>query len=242
MRKEPPQDDRPPLVALVNHDILYLRLPMMDPGLSGFYQRELSKYRNQFIRKVVIDVRNNPGGSDQAWIDLLGLLIKDDLPWRVRLAVKNSPLVRQYLQRSPYGNWMNQHGKVQRISFLNNEEFSVAECPNQIRPSTNSLKIACKIYVLCEKSYSSAGNLMSFCRASDRLVSVGVQSGLILGGGISPFSFSLPHSKLVFAVEPVLDLTDAKNARDTHHVEPEIRVERRSSSGWIIPFPDQRLG
>ena len=225
VRKEPQEDDPSPLVALVNRDILYIRLPMMDPALSGFYQRELSKHRNESIRKVVIDVRNNPGGSDQAWMDLLGLLIKDDLPWRVRMGVKNSPLVRQYLQRSPYGNWINQHSKVQRIGFLSNEEFSVAECPNQVRPSTNSLKLACKIYVLCEKSYSSAGNLMSLCRVNHRLVSVGVTSGRILGAGMSPFAFSLPHSKLVFSVEPVLDLTDAKNARDTHHVDPEVKVE-----------------
>jgi hypothetical protein len=48
---------------------------------------------------------------------------------------------------------------------------------------------------------------------------------MILGVGIDPFAFSLPNSKIIFLLEPVVDLTDARNARDTHHNDVEVRVK-----------------
>jgi hypothetical protein len=211
------------MVTLLNSNILYIRLPLMDPKLGEFWSRELPKYRTAPIRKVVVDIRNNPGGGDPAWFSLLKLLVKDSLRQHLKLAVKDSPLTHEYLARSPLSG-MNQYGGKEKISFLNNEEFKTVEWSSPMPPETNSLQLTCKIYVLSENVYSAAGNLVHFCAHNDQLVSVGLPSGMALGQGTLPYAFSLPNSKLIFTLEPVLDLTDAKTARDTHHVDLKVRV------------------
>ena len=60
---------------------------------------------------------------------------------------------------------------------------------------------------------------MNVCKDSDQLVSVGLSNGQILGQGSDPLAFSLPNSKLTFSIEAILDLTDCKTARDTHHTD-----------------------
>ena len=170
-----PASDRRPLVATINGNILYIRLPRMDSALTGYYQAQLSKLKGQPFKKVVIDIRNNPGGSDQAWADLLALLVKDEVRWHCRFAVKNSPIDRQYLEHDRFGKFVNQSSTAQRIDFLNDEEFSVVEFSQAIPPRPDSLSLSSKIFVLCEDVYSSSGNLVETCMQSDQLVSLGIQ-------------------------------------------------------------------
>jgi hypothetical protein len=220
-----PQVDRTPLVALVNSNILYIRLPAMDPELIGFYQRELLKYKNQPIRKVVVDIRNNGGGSDDVWNSLLSLLLNKKIVVPERLAVKKSAINQQYLARHPSGKVISESANMEKIGFLNNGQFQVLETTNVISPDTNSLNLDCKVYVLSEHIYSSAGSLMNICKSNSQLISVGVPNDMVLGRGIDPFAFSLPNSKLAFTIEPVLDLADATTARDAHHVDVNVRIE-----------------
>lgn len=213
-----------PQVALVNTNILYIRLPAMDPQQIPFFVKELRKYQGKAIRKAVIDIRNNGGGSDQVWGGLLALLLKQKMTYSIALAVKISEINSQYLPRHPFGKQLHKHGKLERIGFLNNEEFKVLRISQPIKPEADSLKLECSIFVLSENVYSSAGSLMNICKQSEQLVSVGLPNSRILGLGIDPFAFSLPNSKLVFWIEPVVDLTDARTAKDTHHNDVEERV------------------
>jgi hypothetical protein len=217
--------DVAPLVTLVNSNILYIRLPAMDPGRMDFYEKQLAQYQKKPVQKVVIDIRDNGGGSDGVWNGLLSLLIDRKLTVVQRLAVKQSEINRQYLPRHDFGKLIEQSGKTEAIAFLNQETFQVYEATNDICPDTNSLNLACKMFVLSDHIYSSAGSFMNICKQDKRLVSVGVPNAMILGCGIDPFAFSLPHSKLVFTIEPVLDLTDTETARDTQHIDVEVRIE-----------------
>jgi peptidase S41-like protein len=219
-----PQSDHEALVALVNSNILYINLPIMDPKVVGFYKKELLKYKDRPIQKVVVDIRNNGGGSDETWTGLLSLLLKKEMVYYERLGVKKSDINHQYLARHSFGKAMNASGRTEKISFLNNEEFQVLEDSDRISPDANSLKLDCKIFVLSDNIYSSAGTFMNICKNNGQLVSVGIPNSMILGGGIDPFAFSLPDSKLIFTLEPVIDLTDAKTAKDVHHIDVEVRI------------------
>ena len=66
---------------------------------------------------------------------------------------------------------------------------------------------------------------MDICKQSRQLVSVGLPNSQILGVGIDPFAFSLPNSKIIFMLEPVVDLTGARTAKDTHHNDVEVRIK-----------------
>ena len=223
--QERPHASARPQVALVNSNILYIRLPAMDPQQLPFYRKELGKYRGQAIRKAVIDIRNNGGGSDDVWGELLSLLVKEKLVLSYALAAKASDINTNYLARHGFGKGLAKSGKVEHISFLNNQEFRVLRTSAPIEPQADSLKLGCSIFVLSEHVYSSAGSLMDICKQSRQLVSVGLPNSQILGVGIDPFAFSLPNSKIVFLLEPVVDLTGARTAKDTHHNDVEVRIK-----------------
>jgi len=213
-----------PQVALINTNILYIRVPAMDPEQLSFYREQLQKYRGKTVKKAVIDIRNNGGGSDEVWASLLSLLLNQKMGLTIALAAKVSPINTEYLVRHPFGKELTENGKVERVAFLNNEEFRVLRISQPIEPDADSLRLECRIFVLSENVYSSAGSLMNICKQSTQLVSVGLPNSRILGLGMDPFAFSLPNSKIVFSIEPVVDLTDARTARDTHHNNVEERV------------------
>jgi hypothetical protein len=217
-----PQPDRKPLVALVNGNILYIKLPAMDKNLIPFYRKELQKYKGEPIHKVVVDIRNNGGGSDDTWSGLLSLLLKQKLVLTPKWAIKNSEIIHRYMarNRNPY----YESAKVEKIAFLNNEEFKVIEFSRVISPDPESLNLTCQVFVLSENVYSSAGGFMNVCKDSDQLVSVGLPNGQILGQGSDPLAFSLPNSKITFSIEAILDLTDCQTAKDTHHTDVEVRI------------------
>jgi hypothetical protein len=217
-----PQPDRKPLVALVNGNILYIKLPSMDKNLIAFYRKELLKYTGEPIHKVVVDIRNNGGGSDDTWSGLLSLLLKQKLVLTPKWAIKNSEIIHRYMarNRNPY----YESAKVEKIAFLNNEEFKVIEFSRVISPDPESLNLTCQVFVLSENVYSSAGGFMNVCKDSDQLVSVGLPNGQILGQGSDPLAFSLPNSKITFSIEAILDLTDCQTAKDTHHTDVEVRI------------------
>ena len=96
-----PEPDRKPLVALVNGNILYIKLPAMDKTLIGFYRKELLKYKGEPIQRVVVDIRNNSGGSDNTWSELLSLLLKQKLVLTPKWAIKNSEIIHRYTARFP---------------------------------------------------------------------------------------------------------------------------------------------
>jgi hypothetical protein len=217
-----PQPDRKPLVALVNGNILYIKLPSMDKTLIPFYRKELLKYKGEPIHKVVVDIRNNGGGSDDTWSGLLSLLLKQKLVLTPKWAIKNSEIIHRYTARYPSPYY--ESAKVEKIAFLNNEEFKVIEFSRVISPDPESLNLTCRIFVLSENVYSSAGGFMNVCKDSDQLVSVGLPNGQILGQGSDPLAFSLPNSKITFSIEAILDLTDCRTARDTHHTDVEVRI------------------
>ena len=80
-------------------------------------------------------------------------------------------------------------------------------------------------YVLSDNVYSAAGSLTTLAGLVDPIVSVGYTNPHILGMGIDPFHFSLPHSSYAFTIEPVVDLTGCTTAADVFHVHVEVEVQ-----------------
>ncbi|MBU0764899.1 MAG: S41 family peptidase [Bacteroidetes bacterium] len=215
------------VVYLDNDNILYIRLPEMQPSLLEYYRTELEKYGDKSFRAVVIDIRDNGGGSDLTWMKLLSLILPKDKPAvkTTRVAFKNSRINRKYLPRHNSGEFLLAGADALKIDYLNNEEFLVVDWTDTLVVDDNTLDCNGNIYVLSEDIYSSAGSLMNICKQFDNLVSVGFRNSDILGAGIDPFAFSLPHSKLIFKMEPVVDLTNARTAAEAHQTDVEVEVE-----------------
>lgn len=211
--------------------ILYIHLYKMDDDGGVFAERVKKTAKGKEITKLIIDVRDNNGGNDQAWYYLLQAIIADSLPDRSVTAFRNSDRIKRLYTNSPVvqniANW-----EVRKFAWLPGEEFLVsATKPVYIVPDSNSLNYKGPIYVVQnENTLSSAQAFTAFATHSDRFTTVGVPTGLLGGRGITPALFQLPHSQFSFRLETALDVTDVRNPADAYHDTPEINVD--------IPFEE----
>lgn len=203
-----------------NENLLYVRLISM--AKWNELEKDLLKVieRGKPVDKVVIDIRNNRGGSDMVWYRLLKLLIEK--PIKPELQYGFLPAL-QKVSYTPYGISFQ---KEEQVSFLGNQkiQFYADTLLRKIRPDERSLGYNGPIYVVQNKDiFSSAGALSTLCDYSGQLVSVGQPSDRIAGMGVTPNFFMLPNSKLIFRLDLGLDLTRAQQPEDLlNQVEIEI--------------------
>jgi hypothetical protein len=94
-----------------------------------------------------------------------------------------------------------------------------------LRPDSNSIAYGGNIYILQDSEiYSAAGTLAAFARYSEKIVSVGQPTGRLLGRGVDPMVFMLPHSGLISRLEPVLDINGIKTAQEAFRDDVEVAV------------------
>lgn len=202
--------------------ILYIRVPKMALEYSNYYSGMIRKQGgNKPLKKVIIDIRNNPGGSDNVWTTILKSLISEPLTYENLLLCNNSPTIKSKLI-GPEKNM-----EPFPVSFLDNYEYAIYSISNAtLVPDSTTIGFKGNIYVIQnENIYSSAGSFTAVAILAQNLITVGSPTGKLLGRGINPLSFELPYSKILFRVEPVIDFLNVKNAEDVFHDKVEIPVE-----------------
>ena len=213
--------------------ILYIRIPMMQPNDIPFYEENIKRTgAEKDIDAVVIDIRNNPGGSDLVWHAVLAKLIRKPYEAQIKIGIKNTHLCKEYVARHESGKDIVETGTLTRIPFLDQEEFQVLSETTDIQPHKNSIGFDGNIFVLADNIYSAAGSLTSFAKQFDEFVTVGRRNPYILGMGIDPLAFSLPYSKFIFSIEPVIDLTNCTSAEDVFHTDVEVPVKAEAKE-WL---------
>lgn len=221
------------VLYLSEPEILYIRVPVMWPGDLDFYYSNIKQKTSGIeMKAIVIDIRNNPGGSDEVWRGLIAHLSDKNYIIENRLGIKDSELNFSYIKKHSFGKIFLENNNPEQISFLDNEKFLVMKDKETIKRSDESINFHGMIYVLSDNVYSAAGSLIAFAKKANNLTSVGLRNPEILGMGIDPYRFTLPNSKIIFSIEPVIDLTNACKAEDVFHTDVEIE---------IIPTLDEML-
>ena len=207
-------------------EILYIRVPMMRPeDLDFYYSNVKQKTGDKNMKAIVIDIRNNPGGSDEVWSRLIAHLGNKDYIIENKLGIKDSELNLSYIKKHSFGKIFLENNKPEQISFLDNEKFLVMTYEETIKRSNESINFPGAIYILSDNVYSAAGSLVAFAKQADNVTSLGLRNPEILGMGIDPYRFTLPNSKIIFSIEPVIDLTNAWEAEDVFHTSVEIEID-----------------
>jgi hypothetical protein len=208
-------------------NVLYIRVPAMDEGDISFYRKEIRRQsKGKQIEKIVIDVRDNGGGSNLVWIAIYEALIASPIKYELTLC-GNKPdfMPNQYLKSKRINT---QKLRTEKYSFLNNKLFFKYQEGNTVlKPSKKSIKFNGKIFVIGnEYIYSSTGSCMRLANANptDNIISIGRPTGRFLGDGYDPLIFKLPNSKIEFIVAPAIDMSDAQTAKDIMHDAYEIII------------------
>lgn len=192
------------------NQILYIRMPKMVN--SAYYVNEIQNHADKTIKKIIIDIRQNPGGSDNDWEDVLNAITPLNLSIKADYAytnyfMENDKELKEYQKMPEFGL---AYKTVERNIGVGKDE---------------SINYSGIIYILYDNStFSAAGSLVNACYYSDKLISVGQSTGRILGFGIDPKNFQLPNSKLNYRIAPVLDITNIQDYKDIFHDKPELNV------------------
>jgi hypothetical protein len=201
--------------------LLYIYMGAMNED-SVFVNSIKEIGKNKSVKRIIIDIRDNMGGSDYAWMHVLQAIIKDTIEEKIVLAMKNTEFAWKYI------DIVKGEKKIQetKLPFLNN--LDVVLLPNKpyyIYPDSNSLAFGGSIYILQnEKVYSAAQSLVTYAKQIPQLISVGVPTGNIAGRGYGRFVFQLDESKFTFLLDGTIDVTNVKTAEDVFHDRPKIEI------------------
>jgi Peptidase family S41 len=213
-----------PLVPTVQYfaegSILYIRMPEVANG--DYYISKIDSIaKSTAFKKVVFDVRDNPGGSDPEWQKILTHLISEPIILRRTFCANYYNPRRDRLNTSKkINNFTNKF-----LSKKNTYQL-VSENSDTLTLDKNSLNYKGNIYVLQnENCFSSAGSLISTCQFSNRLINVGNSTGWFAGFGSMPWIMILPHSKILYWVEPLLDFTSVEKPEDLFHNKVKIPIK-----------------
>lgn len=210
-------NESPKVEYFKDGNILYIRNPSM--AHLDYYETQIKAIgKNKDIKKIIWDIRRNPGGNDEVWQGILGMLIKDTLTYDIRIASMDTPLANKILE-------LNKYGEVMNLPYLKKKYRVNCWGASRIIPHRESLCFDGPIYVLQDNIYSSAGSVSSLASLSDQLISVGLPSGYLLGNGITPLVFQLKNSKFAFQFEPVIEVSNVKGPYDYYHDSVEVPVE-----------------
>jgi len=204
---------------LKDEKLLYIKYTFL--GYTSKLIDAIKKYKNKDIKKVVIDVRNNGGGSDLDWINLLSFVLDTfEIKGNPKLLIKNTEEVRsQFRNMIIYDSLENN-----RLLEIDNDIL------NYIKPNKNGLKYQGNIYcVVNRNTFSSALAFSSLNQYADKFKIVGSELPYYGGFGATPMYFMLPNSKLIYRISASYDsklfLTKRYRLFPDIFVEPNINEE-----------------
>ncbi len=199
--------------------ILYIRMPLMTDG--NYYIEEIKKLLDKKPRKIIFDIRGNGGGNDWPWVSALKLLIKsNEIVIPLFFGLRNTDIVKNNIHRWLPESLFSLGPSKYTSPLLKDGDFLSFKTPqgNAYTADSMSMQYGGKIYLFCHGyEYSSGGNFIDIAKANEKIVTVGMTTGLFGGTQFSPIPFILPNSKIIFHLEPTLDFKQVETAEDFYH-------------------------
>jgi hypothetical protein len=202
--------------------IIYITIPSMQYVESWLSQlkSELLILNKKTVKSVIIDVRGNWGGNDQVWTEVLGMIIKTNIEYPCSFLTTTDKEVLKRVKPSEKKLIPKKENQRRIFECIDNQyTFRVLEeGVDVIESHEDNLGYNGKIYLLVnEDIYSSTGSFTSLSTKVDKIETIGMQTGNILGRGTNPSVFILPNSRLIFTLHLLLDAAVITKAEDFYH-------------------------
>ena len=215
-------------------ETIYVRIPRMTPADIHWYLEEIDRVLDgKTAQTAIIDIRYNPGGSDAVGTQVASKLSAKEIQCNLAFAFKTDPSIVDYVTQSGISL---EETELKTIDFLDNEPYYVITSESVI-PGQGSAE---SLYILTDEICSAAGTLTMIAGENDHMHTLGLKTEKLVGGGIAPYLFQLPNSKLFISVEPIIDITNCRTATDVMHNQVDIPLEL-SEEAWgqylVTPVP-----
>lgn len=187
-------------------------------------------------KALVIDIRDNPGGTDLYWRNLLvSKLIKSRLVSTNYSFFKGGQVAEEYLKYD-YGKDMCGVERVDENLMKNFPNLSKEISTNfkyytknidEIEPK-DSINFEGRIYLLVNHIvYSASESFASFCKSTKFATIIGEKTGGD-GLGIAPVMKMLPNSCFIFQYPIVMGVDFEGKCNDEYKTEPDINIKEAS--------------
>jgi hypothetical protein len=202
------------------------------------------------FKKLIIDLRGNPGGELTYWKDnLIRPLLKEAKEYSQVTALRRGFFKRMNIRHKMYRLIYSNHlldekthyvSSVREIESvdMNSKEWKSYEITKRIEPG-NSFPFDGQVYILVDNdSVSSADGIVIAVRELKLGKVVGVNS---FGWGniyISPITNALPNSGLMFRMDVELTINSDKRETSIYGTRPDVNL---APSTYPTPFPKSFL-
>jgi hypothetical protein len=230
-KKQPKQIDNPAVFTIYD-SILYVRMPNM-LGNDDFYIQEIQKlYNEKHIKKIIIDVRGNEGGSDMVWMNVLSHIISDTIRQNVAIyAYNKDKRISDYLERRNRVRNRTDSIQMEYLPMLNSELIKIYKEQEEIFPHENSIRFNGKIVIMQDEyTFSAGGSFVTIAKGKDKIISVGQSIRDIGGRGLAPMIFQLPHTNMLIIMPFVIDYSEVNQMSDFLKIFPEEECRKSLST------------
>ncbi len=190
---------------------------------------------NKNSTNIIIDIRDNSGGSDLQWLDnIVDPLLKEDVEVKRRIALRGGDLGEIYynimasLANGDDPDFRKPIAELpQGLSYPSElaEDFEYYIESANLYSAKDSIGFTGDIYLLVnDRVYSSAEGLASFCKQTGFATIVGERTRGD-GGSFEPAMFRLPHSGLIVRMRLQLILNPDGTANAEYGTAPDIVVK-----------------
>ena len=211
LEREKYQTSSSPKVILLYDDILYIYMPMMMN--KQWYVDEIKKMYHAGVKKIIIDIRDNPGGDDSVWAGVLSSLVDKPFSYRYFVGMNYDEALK---------NAISNFGAVK----IENNLMTVSQ-ERIIDPDRNSVRFTGKIFIFQNKNIFSAASALVSAAMQDknRFTVIGEKSTLISGYTFPAVIFKLKNSGITFKLAFSKDLTGGEQNKYMDAVDIEIQED-----------------
>ena len=214
---------------IIPNKVAYLKIEQMrheriekDGAIIREFLGEIKDYD-----KLIIDIRNNPGGSDLYWKENIAEPLINK-----KITVENYGFIR-----GDYGKSFYEHTGTEIFPVTDLDKNILNNFPDEIETDfkyylklqktiepVDPIGFDGKIYLIVNnKVYSAAESFASFCKDSDFATLVGGTTGKD-GIGTNPLVFSLPNSGLIINFNGILGLNGDGTINAEVGIIPDVEI------------------
>lgn len=204
--------------------------------IRDFLGRSHGKYK-----KLIIDIRNNPGGYNNYFYDnLIRPFLSHPVIYKQIVGIKKGWIKNieqprfEYLRGScSLWAWEKKIEEVEPPKELDKKDWIFYEITRQIEPSTR-YSFNGSLYVLINRGTNSAAD--NYVSAVNRIkmgLLVGQNTGGTAGAYFIPVFVRLPASGMIFLMEADLDLNPDGRFNEMFGSEPDIKLPKADTPASI---------
>lgn len=237
----------------LNNETGYIRVF----NFSGNYKSDFNKVQdfmqqsNNRYKKLIIDIRGNDGGDPEYWMKVFVQPLVKRTTYYERYAAIKKKLIDQwglklFLYQAGGGGIFNKKAynfyNAEKIDYNHAEEkgLQTFKVTRVFKPE-NSFPFNGKVYLLVDNDcFSAAEDFAGAVKTMNLATIVGSNTQGGAAAYLAPFTFCLPESGIMFAIEPEITYNLDGKINEIYGTKPDIELEK-SSYPTTYPLTNERV-